>query len=257
MTKLTGKKRRNLRYKRHLITYLDIVGFRDLIAEESPNFISMAIRRVIEATAPDNELRRRDKEEYVNFSDLIVHTVPVDSHFSEEHRTGIVFDRVFDLLHGQAALVSEGLLLRGALTIGNIERTYGVLFGPGLIHAYDMERQKAQFPRILLDPFLLQELENNPNLRMHKYKEEMEYLSPYLRKDTDGFVFIDYLGGLQSEYSPGDYRGFLSKHKTLIEGGLAEFQGDTRIRPKYEWLKRYHNDIVIDRLGEDQGYRDI
>lgn len=245
-----ARKRRNLKYSLHLVTYLDILGFRNLIAEKSPNFISRAIRIVLEATAPDAQIKKQYREQFVSFSDLIVHTVPVDWHFSEEYQMGLVFNRVFDLLHGQVALVTQGLLFRGALTIGNMERTYGVLFGPGLIAAYDLEREKARFPRIILDPILLRELEMNPNLRRHKYREEMEYLSPYLRKDSDGLTFIDYLGGCQTESDPGEYARFLTRHKLLVSSGLAEFRKDDKVLPKYEWLRSYHNNIVVERVPE-------
>jgi hypothetical protein len=36
-----------------------------------------------------------------------------------------------------------------------IERSYGVLFGPGLISAYELEREQALFPRIILDRKIL------------------------------------------------------------------------------------------------------
>jgi hypothetical protein len=38
-----------------------------------------AIRLVIENTAPDERTQKRNRENYVNFSDLIVHTVPIRS----------------------------------------------------------------------------------------------------------------------------------------------------------------------------------
>lgn len=249
---LVATKRRNLKYAVHLVTYLDILGFRELISEESPNFISKAIRLVIEATAPDTELRHRYKENYTNFSDLIVHTVPVYSVANKKYKDGLVYCRVLDLLFAQTALIQEGLLLRGALTIGNIERTYGVLFGPALIAAYDLEREKAKYPRIILDPRLLEELKTNPHLRRHKYREEMEYLSPFLKTDGDGVVFIDYLGGSQSEFSADEYFVFLEAHKRLVEAGLADFRNEPRILPKYEWLRQYYNDTVRARLDANE-----
>jgi hypothetical protein len=241
---------RNLKYSLHLVTYLDILGFRDLVSEESPNFISRAIRKVIESTEPDEIGKKQYHENYVNFSDLIVHTVPIYSQANKKYRDGLVFNRVQSLLHAQVALIQEGLLLRGALTLGNMERTYRVLFGPGLISAYDLEREKARFPRIILDSALLRELETNPHLRRHKYREEMEYLSSFLRKDTDDFFFVDYLGGLQSECHEDDYSEFLGVHKQLIEKGFSEFPGNERVLEKYRWLKKYHDETVQARLDE-------
>jgi hypothetical protein len=249
MTESRPKKRRNFKYSLHLVTYLDILGFRDLVSEESPNFISTAIRRVIEATAPDKKNKKQYGENYVNFSDLIVHTIPVYSRANMKYRIGLVFDRVQSLLYAQVALIEEGLLVRGALTLGDVERTYKVLFGPGVIAAYDLERKKARVPWIIVDPALLDALKTNPSLRRHKYKEEMEYLSSWLKMDNDDeLFFIDYLGGLYSEYDATAYARFLITHRKLIERGLVEFADDPKILPKYLWLKNYHNETVRIKL---------
>ena len=249
--KTDRRRPRNLAYTPHLVTYLDILGFRDLIAEESPNLISRAIRKVIEATAPKHPDAKRFKENYVNFSDLIVHTVPVNSKANVRTRIGLVYGRVVDLLEAQVALIQEGLLVRGALTLGPMERSYKVLFGPGLIEAYDLERTKARFPRIVLDPFLLRELKTNPILRRHRYREEMRFLSPLLKTDEDGYVFIDYLRGLRGERESSDYFRFLKIHRDLVTRGLAEFRRDRDVLPKYGWLKRYHNEAVTALIPED------
>jgi hypothetical protein len=106
---------------------------------------------------------------------------------------------IIHLVHAQVALLGEGFLIRGALILGEIERSYGVLFGPGLISAYELEREQAQFPRIVVDPKLIEAVKTNPLLRSHDYEEEMEYISRFIKRDDDGAIFIDYLGGMQDE----------------------------------------------------------
>jgi hypothetical protein len=103
-------------------------------------------------------------------------------------------------------MVDEGLLIRGALLIGPLERTYGALFGPGLISAYDLEREHARFPRIVVDAGLFEALKSERILRHHEeYNDEMEYISNFVRQDDDGVFFIDYLGGMQSDVNhPAD-----------------------------------------------------
>lgn len=158
------KKKRDLRYSPHLITYIDIMGFRELVKERSPNFISRAIRQVIEATEPDGKVRKANQENYIKFSDLIVHTVPILSPANRKYREGIVFREIYGLAAAQAILVGEGLLIRGALTLGMLERSYGVLFGPGIITAYELEREQAQFPRIVVSSDLIEALKVEPAL---------------------------------------------------------------------------------------------
>jgi hypothetical protein len=247
----SSQKKRNLAYTPHLISYIDILGFRELIAEKSPNLISRAIRRVIETTAPDAQILKENRENYINFSDLIVHTVPILSSANKKFREGLVFVEVNNLALAQAALIEEDLLIRGALTIGEIERTYGVLFGPGLISAYELEREHAQFPRIVVDPNVIEALKQMPLLRAHEYSEEMEYISKFIKRDDDGIIFIDYLGGMQGEGEPEDYFAFLRVHKEFVEKNLAKFKDKRRVLAKHLWLKKYHNAVVRARLTKD------
>jgi hypothetical protein len=243
------KQRRNLKYSPHLITYIDILGFRELVKQKSPNFISRAIRQVIEATAPDNKLRKMNEENYIKFSDLIVHTIPILSHANKKYREGIVFLEIQGLAAAQAILVGEGLLLRGALTMGMLERTYGVLFGPGIIAAYDLERGQAQFPRIIVEPDLIEALKVTPLLTSHPYEEEIKYISKFIKRDDDGVVFIDYVGGMQDESAePADWLAFLQVHKAFIEKNIAKFKEQKHVLSKYLWLKKYHNAVVQTRL---------
>lgn len=243
------KKKRDLKYSPHLITYIDILGFRELVKTKSPNFISRAIRQVIEATAPDDKIRKANEENYVKFSDLIVHTVPILSRANKKFRDGIVFLEIHGLVAAQAMLVDQGLLLRGALTMGMLERTYGVLFGPGIIAAYDLEREQAQFPRIVVESDLIEALKVTPLLTAHPYEEEIEYISKFIKRDDDGVVFIDYVGGMQDECAePADWLEFLRVHKAFVENNIAKFKEKKRVLSKYLWLKKYHNAVVQARL---------
>jgi hypothetical protein len=242
--------KRNLIYAPHLVTYIDIMGFRDMVADKSPNDISKVIRLVKEAFEPDKDLKKTYEESYVNFSDLIVHTIPLKSKANIQHRDGLVFGRILDIVHGQAKLIDDGIVLRGALTIGGMEKSYNVLFGPALISAYDLERKSARFPRIVVDTALLQEFKANPLLQLTDYEHDAEYVWKYLRKGRDGLTFVDYLGGLMHEVDSADYMDFLRRHKSLVERRLVEFKSNTSVFAKYTWLKEYHNEIVRERISE-------
>jgi hypothetical protein len=248
----SAKMKRSLEYTPHLITYIDMLGFGDLVKERSPNFISRAIRRVIEATAPDEATRKENKENYVKFSDLIVHTVPIFSAANKKFRNGIVFQEIHGLASAQASLIGEGLLLRGALTIGMLERTYGVLFGPGLISAYDLEREQAQFPRIIVGSELIEALKTTPLLAAHPYEEEIGYISKFVKRDDDDVIFIDYLGGMAEEAAePEHWLEFLEIHRRFVEENIVKFEKKKRVLLKYLWLKKYHNAIIRSRLKSD------
>nr|WP_317187917.1 hypothetical protein [Acinetobacter gerneri] len=51
----------------------------------------------------------------------------------------------------QAILVwQHNILLRGALTIGEIYHDENMVFGPAMVEAYELESKVAEFPRIIL-----------------------------------------------------------------------------------------------------------
>jgi hypothetical protein len=206
--------KRYLRYQPHLVTYIDILGFRELVQQKSPNIISWAIRQVQQITAPNVHTNQHKDESYVNFSDLIVHTIPLGQQ-NQDSSEEILLSEIRYLAMVQAVLIEKGLLLRGAITIGEMERSYGVLFGPGLISAYELERDHAKYSRIIVDNQLLESI---------KSKRSLKVLSNCIRLDDDGLVFLDYLGFMQkvlnndSHVLPSTRRNTQKAHrKELIE----------------------------------------
>lgn len=246
MTPLSPK--RDLQYKLTIVTYLDIIGFRELIISKSPNFISRAIRRLQEETKSD--YGKEYKSNYVPFSDLVIHTLPVETDANKKYRIGPVHDRILHVCTAQAVLISdEGLLLRGAITLGGMERSYGVIFGPALIAAYELERKKPHLPCVVIESQMLSALKTNPILRRHEYTDEAKYLRDLTRKDEkQNFVFADYLGAMQTQVEASDYSYFMRRHKLFIEKRLSLYKRKPRILSKYEWLRQYHNEVVSERF---------
>jgi hypothetical protein len=232
-------------YSLHLVTYLDILGFRELIKHKSADAISKMIRLVREAAAPDSEDKKELKQEFEHFSDLVIITTPVYSPENIAFPIGLVFAELLKLAIAQVRLIDESILVRGALTIGNLVRSYNVVYGPGLIRAYELEHDHAFFPRIVVDKLLLRELRTNPALRHHDYKTEIKEIKSLIRRDDDGLFFVDYLRAIESELRDYDsYFEFLSTHRELVKNGLRKFSDKKRIRRKYLWLRKYHNSTV-------------
>ena len=51
----------------------------------------------------------------------------------------------------QLIAASQGVWVRGGVTVGNILHDDDVVFGPALNRAYELESKVAKFPRIVLD----------------------------------------------------------------------------------------------------------
>lgn len=234
-------------YRRHLVTYIDVLGFRELIEKKSAGYISKIIRRLKEETLPIRMFMHEG--EYQIFSDLVVHTLRIDSPNSKKLDIALVRVQIAKIAYAQAKLIGDGIIVRGALTMGEIVKSYNVLYGPALIRAYDLEREYARAPRIVVDPQLLRMLRLNPSESTSSSKTNAPVRIDGLRRDDSGLQFIDYLGSMKSLFfQPGRYKRLLLMHKRLVEMGLKTHRDNIGILSKYTWLRYYHNQVVDENL---------
>lgn len=242
---------KTVQYEPHIITYLDILGFQEIVATKSAGFISRLIRIVQEATRPPEWATKEEGIRYQNFSDLCVIATPIRGHSEPHHSEGLLFLELIGLVHAQAQLLDEGVIVRGGVTIGPLVMSYNVLYGQGLVNAYHLE-QAAVYPRIVVDPDALETVRKDPIFWVHDQESEMEGIQNLLRTEQ-GVSYVDYLRVIELEVddSDPDYFDFLKKHKDLIQSNLIKHSGNARIREKYEWLSQYHNKVVNDRFNAE------
>jgi hypothetical protein len=237
-------KRRDVQYERCLIVYIDILGFKQKIDTESANHISRCIRIIAEAVEPDRfktKFSKMPRENFVNFSDLCVLWLPLEDE-GKWTPIGWITSQILKLVHAQSWLLfDEQLLIRGGVTIGSLAKSYGQIFGPGLVRAYELESKEAKYPRILVDECVIQELRRNPRLCVHDPETDASYLKAMLQKDEDGKLFVDYLRIAAGELDdPSVYPGYMTKLRGFIDERLKLFAEAESIREKYEWLSKYH-----------------
>jgi hypothetical protein len=144
------------------------------------------------------------------------------------------------------ALIPLGILLRGAVTIGDIVQSWGVVYGPGVVRAYEIESRKGGAPVIVIDD------------------ETLKSVAPAIEKDhsawqLDGLVrnegkmtYLDYLRACENELNvpEQEYSLFLALHRDLIRNGLMKHTR-TPILAKYEWLKDYHERTLREQFGSE------
>jgi hypothetical protein len=142
--------------------------------------------------------------------------------------------QILKIVHAQSWLIfDEELLIRGGITIGKLAKSYGQIYGPGLVRAYELESKHAEYPRVLVDQCVLDELYRNPTLCVHDPDTDAGNLKAMLRKDPDGKFFVDYQRVVVDELdNPEDYPGYLAKHRALIDRRLKEFKKPSRVREK-------------------------
>lgn len=241
-------KKRDVQYENSLLTYIDILGFQELIEKKTANDISRAIRVVREAVSP-GQLRRAFHEEpaenYINFSDLSIVQTPL---FKKKLWTpkGSIFTQILRMVHVQSILLFDhGILIRGGMTVGNAAMSYRQLFGPAIVRAYHLESVVARFPRIVIDETVLEEASKNADVWMHDRETEVRAVRGLLHMDFDGELFIDYLRVIHGELNnPEAYPTYLERHQQLIDEGLVKYRSKPSVLSKFKWLREYHKRTV-------------
>jgi hypothetical protein len=210
---------------------------------------------VQENTRPPDWIAKDKDIHYQNFSDLCITATPVKGDAVPFHSQGIFFLELLGLIHAQVGLLGQGVFVRGGITIGPLVKSYNVLYGPGLVKAYELE-QTAQYPRIIVDPAALNMIRNDPIYWVHDRKTEMNAIHSLLKVE-EGISFLDYVRAIASELDEPEheYPEFLMNHKRLIELNLALHANSQRVRQKYEWLARYHNNVINERLKPEARWK--
>ena len=238
-------------YENAIVSFLDILGFRDVVLNSTVDEIS----RMLEAveyfnTSPklscdDNNT---DYEPIVyNFSDTIIRIRPVDRQDNLTYRIGLLFHELLDIVHIQGELIQPKVILRGAVSYGRIFVSESRVYGPALIRAYELERDCAIYPRVIVDPDLLIEFEQNKRLwsENNKFQDEFEFVYRLLQEGDDAFWFVDYLKAIRQEVDePEIYLKVLLNHRNLIINRARRPQITINVMQKLIWLANYQNRLV-------------
>lgn len=244
--------RRTYKYANAIVTYFDILGFRNLVLSSPPEKLGRLLDRFrFHAGAePEDQLKERDRVRVIAFSDTIVRIAPVDE------PSGL-FLELLNLIHIQGKLVFDGVLIRGAVTLGEIAIEGSTVFGPALVRAYEAEQGLAIYPRIIIDPMLLKaHLDDTlPRARHHTLTDETEFLVKLLAKGDDGLWFLDYLNSFQNELDhPSEVPGLFQHHLNLIRqtrAAASKAGALSSLHQKASWLASYHSS-ALKRLSDDE-----
>jgi len=228
-----------VRYTSSVVSYLDIIGFRELVKNKTPGEISRLLRILGESARP-NSLAKFPRSQFTRFSDTIIRSIPVGK--TRPHN--LIFE-LRSLVYAQMALIPLGVTIRGTVTIGDIAQSWGIVYGPAVVRAYDLEKQKAGPPRIIIDEAVL-------NLfRPHLTSEELRSDFELLVKEDHATFYVDYLRACERELNvpEQEYTILLTHHRDLIRNGLKEHANNPHIFSKYVWLKNYHERTLRERFG--------
>lgn len=213
-------------YEECIVTYLDVLGFQGHINEKSADEVKRILdvfRRVAQPQTFEGEahdgIDARTEARIEILSDAIVRARPI----ANEYRYGVLAHELLDLQYIQIECIARGILTRGALTIDYLHLgndLNGPYFGPGLIRAYEMERNEVIQPRIAVEERVVERFKNDPLLRSedNSYEYEVEFAERILKEDNSGLYFIDYLNADPGEFD-NEYGGLLEFFSATQEAG--------------------------------------
>lgn len=237
-------------YTERIVAFIDILGFKKLVesslcSSEVAERIHRALQLIYERKQ-DNESNdfmglQKYGVEVAVFSDSVVISYPLDYE-------GGLFFVLLDVIHLQLELMHLGILIRGGIAIGPLYHSGQIVYGPAMNQAYLLESVYAVYPRIILD----EQTVENGILRTcapgHTLQMEREYVVSCIRKDRDGFYYLDILRQDSEISDYGDeYYYWLANVRSLIVRGLNDNVADKRVYAKYVWLKNYFNEVVSDK----------
>jgi hypothetical protein len=251
------------RYREALVTYVDVLGFGELVeASINPSFDVAEIGRIIEVLRDQLGTDERVKFEgekppksnfrAYSFSDLTVRVTLIEP---QKQFMNILNREIQILADRQLQLACWGsddweifpLLLRGAISLGQISidtnpNSPEIMFGPALVRSYKLESRTAVFPRIVIDREL-----------MKRASAQQSFLyRQFIKRGDDGIDFINYLFRTDEFYVEAPIfktdNGSLKDHKKMVEKKITLLKSrknkNDRIIQKYMWLVNYHNSIV-------------
>jgi len=205
-------------YGKYLLTYLDILGFRDLIRESTtdPTKVDATIQILkLAKRHADIGLNVRGRAvaaETTNFSDLIIRVRPL---VDEEAIDWVNYELLILSAIQSEITCRYGILLRGGICINDLYMNDDMVFGPALVRAYELEDQVAVYPRIVIDPAII------------GLQKKGLIFNSYRRRGDDGVFFVNYLYGRYRETHkviPGfeDKFELLHSHRQVVKAKLKE-----------------------------------
>jgi len=236
-----------IRYRPALVTFLDILGFRNLVLQS----LAKDVQRALDTVRKFTQVKGAFAPLSFAFSDSIVRVRFLDGANAKEPQ-GLLTAELLDIVHAQGELIAHDIILRGGISSGQIYANGAEIFGPALIRAYELETKAALYPRVVLDPILLNETKANSALGRDGNTAEEDRLEfrKLLKRGENGYWFVNYLSAFIKELDdPANEPTLLAAHKRLIVRRAANAAAIDKVL----WLAVYHN-ALISRLSKTRTY---
>lgn len=243
-------------YEDCIVSFIDVLGFRELLKKRAADVIRILkiLRRF--ASAGDERARpRRTKELRTTsraFSESVSDAVVRIRVYDTQYRDDAFFHEMIDLLHAQIDCVNNGVLIRAGVAVGRAHvwpNGEGPIFGDAMVRAYRIESEEAVYPRIVSTTTRMSR--SSPTSGSGRWTttstRSAATLMACCASARRALATSTTSAALRECYSEIDYYDLLRRHADLIRNGLETTKG--RVRRKYVWLSRYHDQVVRELLA--------
>lgn len=228
----------NKKYKKYLISILDILGIKALIYKHRNNdeYIAINIIEKMQRIVKDviNSLDLTFKIDILNISDSFVFIC----------EPSLVRELITMLAIVQFHILLEcNQLLRGAVTIGDaIKDDVGkTIIGPAFIRAYLIQEKDSIYPRIIIDNCVKKEVMKKPVLK------------DFISFDSDRECYLNYLK-IFMNITKNDHSDLITMFKReglfkFLQEKYDEFNKDNEEdhnkKQKYGWTIEYYKNLEV------------
>ncbi len=241
-------------YSKHLFVFMDILGFKSIVddAEKNIDRADQIIKNIDELVSDciKKQLERLHtdfKTDYIIFSDSICVAVPIET-VQEDKYLDYLAERLrfltYIVANIQLYALEYGILLRGAITLGNYFRNENIMFSKALVDAYTAESKQAIYPRVILHH------ESNDELLAAYVKARITYGEFLYLQEEEDFIFVNYLVNANEFFGSIFIRELVTKQKDIIEEGILKFKDKDELLMKYAWLMNYHNTMLYNKFSD-------
>ncbi|MGX5487278.1 hypothetical protein [Bacillus thuringiensis] len=223
-----------------IVCFTDILGFSNIVKETSESNKGTILKDL------HAHLNYCYKELYElnpygsikTFTDNIILAYP--KHYDGEGQYGSL---ITSFGRFQLNMILKGYFTRGGIALGEYYGDEVFAYGPALIEAYDLESNKANYPRIILSDKMIKLILNHIEEFYGGY--EAPQLREILCDREDNICFINYLECIEEELQEeGDFERYsqtIKNHKRQIESAITQNLSNPKVMVKYSWIAKYHN----------------
>jgi hypothetical protein len=226
-----------IEFQPHAVAYLDILGFKNFVenAEKDPGALQQ-LDKLFSEVIPREVLPDGKNSNYpeafgmkcLNISDSFIVSAPISQHPTHPALV-VVSMKAIQIAH---ALLDMGLLVRGAISVGNVYRTDSNILGTAYQKAVDGEKNAVN-PQIVLT----ESAEKN----LDEFNEKSEFKYAIFAKNELGKIILNTIHP-EPSYMPdpkGDINEYFRKYNHTIRANLSH--DDLKVRAKWLWFAGLFN----------------